>query len=348
VRDVQTGERSGDNVTPGTGFWGCGLWYHNDGDSISVKAIDSAKDTVAETFYDGPTNATKSVPTLFAYGHGLNIRNTITASEDSTYGKCNIVSFLDTVYGKFLSNYPGGPTERFRVYFDGTRLPDFQHGRDFRIEVRLRDSAAVSTGTIEGKFIDADTAPHVTLAFDPGFRDVAITRCAGLPDTIDAGGSYSRDVSVRNNSDLRDEDVTVVMTRRRNGVTLDSAATTLTLKPPHFQPDTAFVGFPDWQVAPADSGVNVLDYLITPSDSVPDNNLRSETVFVRDGVGLTGEGQSRTVKVQPTVMRAPVDLRQVKGELRDVLGRRVIGVRLEAGIYYLVAPERTRKLLVVN
>jgi hypothetical protein len=186
------------------------------------------------------------------------------------------------------------------------------------------------------------------LALSPGFRDVVITRCVSPPDTVDAGGLLQRNASVRNYSDLREEEVSVVVTRRRNGVTLDSAATTLTLKPPHFQPDTAFVGFPDWQVAPADSGVNVLDYMITPLDSVPGNNLRSETVFVRDGAGLTGEGQNRAVMVLPTVLRASVDLRQVKGELRDVLGRRVTGTRLEAGTYYSVAPDRTRKLLVVK
>ena len=224
----------------------------------------------------------------------------------------------------------------------------FGPAEDFRIELRLRDSSAVSTGTIEGLFIDADTAPNVALTLDPGFRDVAITRHAGLPDTIDASGSYHRNESVRNYSDLRDEEVTVVMTRRRNGVSLDSAAIPVTLRPPHFPPDTALVEFADWQVAPADSGVNVLDYLITPSDSVPDNNLRSETVFVRDGAGLAGEGQNRAVKVLPTVLRAPVDLRRVKGELRDVLGRRVTSAWLEEGIYYLVAPDRTRKLLVVK
>jgi hypothetical protein len=311
--------------------------------------VDSAKDTVAETFYKG-IGGTYCRPTLYAYGHGLNIRNATTASEDSIYGKCSILGFPDTTYGgKFLSNYPGGPTERFRVYFDGTKLPDFQYGRDFRIEVRLRDSAAVSTGTIEGQFIDADTAPHVTLALSPGFRDVAITRHAGLPDTVEAGDSLPMNVSVSNYSDLRDEDVTVVMTRHRYGVLLDSSSVQVTLRPPHFGSDTALVSFPDWQVAPSDSGENIVSYEVVPSDSVPNNNLRSETTFVRGYVsGIVGENQSRTSRVLPTILRAPVDLRRFDGELRDVLGRCVASARLEAGVYYLVTPERPRKLVVVN
>ena len=306
--------------------------------------MDTAKDTVAETFWRGPQGVTRVVPSLFANGHGLDIRRVV-PDGDSVYGKCWIVDYSDTVFGRFES----GTNMKFRVAFDGARLSGFQHGRQFRIELRRGDSSCTSpAGTIEGKFIDADTLPDATLALSPGFRDVAITRHVGLPDTVDAGDSYPRNVSVRNYSDLRDEEVTVVMTRRQHGVLLDSAAATVTLKPPHFQPDTALVGFPVWQVAPADSGENVLSYLVSPSDSVPDNNLRSETVFVRDGAGLAGDGQNRAMRVLPTVLRAPVDLQRVEGDLYDVLGRPAKGAWLGAGIYYLIAPECTRKLLVVR
>jgi hypothetical protein len=83
-------------------------------------------------------------------------------------------------------------------------------------------------------------------------------------------------------------------------------------------------------------------------DGDPTNNSLHGVCYVGDGSGLAGEDQNRAIKVLPTVLRAPLDLRRVKGELHDVLGRRVTGVRLEAGLYYLVTPERTRKLLVVR
>jgi hypothetical protein len=349
VCNTGTGERQSGEVTQSNGVWTATLGVYADDDSVWIKAITQAKDTINETFYRGVAGGgLKGIPTLIANSHSLSIRHVIASIVDSGYGRCISVNHPeDTVYARFQTKLSNS-IPRFKTAFDVTEL-GYQLGDRARIELRLRDSSAVSAGIIEGKFIDADTAPNVTLALNPGNRDVAITRCAGLPDTVDAGDSYPVNVSLRNYSDLRDEDVTVVMTRRRNGVTLDSAATTVSLKPPHFQPDTALVVFPDWQVAPSDSGVNIVSYGVIPSDSVPDNNLRCETTFVRGYVsGIVGGSQNRTVKVLPTVLRAPLDLRRVEGQLHDVLGRRVTTLRLEAGVYYLVTPERTRKLLVVD
>lgn len=345
--DTKTGDRQRGKVDPVLHTYSVSLNDHNANDSVAIKVITQAKDTVAETFDIGPSNTVRSLPTLFADGYGLDIRHAITATGESLYGRCNIVGYPDTTYARLQSKTGVNPL--FVVGFDGTKLTGFGPGEDFRIDLRLRDSSAVSIGAIEGIFVDADTAPNVTLALAPGFRDVAITRHAGLPDTVEAGDTLPVNVSMRNYSDLRDEDVTVVMTRRRDGVALDSASATVTLRPPHFPPDTALVAFPDWQVAPSDSGENIISYEVVPSDSVPNNNLRSETTFVRGYVsGIVGESQSRTSRVLPTILRAPVDLRRFDGELRDVLGRCVASARLEAGVYYLVAPGRTRKLLVVD
>jgi len=78
---------------------------------------------------------------------------------------------------------------------------------------------------------------------------------------------------------------------------------------------------------------NIVIALIAKDSSVERGLASAEKVYVR---------------VLPTVLRAPVDLRQVEGDLYDILGRPAKRARLGAGIYYLVAPERTRKLLVVD
>ncbi len=80
----------------------------------------------------------------------------------------------------------------------------------------------------------------------------------------------------------------------------------------------------------------------------PANDVLRGVCFVDDSTGLAGEAEARVRKVLPTVLRAPLDLKRVKGELRDVMGRRVTGAKQGAGIYYLVLPERTRKLLLVR
>jgi hypothetical protein len=80
----------------------------------------------------------------------------------------------------------------------------------------------------------------------------------------------------------------------------------------------------------------------------PDNDTLRGVCYVDDSTGIAGVKGRRASKVLPTVLCAPLDLPRVEGELHDILGRRVAGPRLEAGIYYLVTPGRTRKLLLVR
>ncbi|MEO0022208.1 MAG: hypothetical protein ABIK48_08580 [candidate division WOR-3 bacterium] len=289
IVNKRSGERDRTLVDSIDYHWGGGLLYYNPGDSVAVY-VKSNGDTVAQTFYKGPAIVCW-LPNLYVNGHGLNVRNAFTENGDSIYGKCWIPTFLDTIYGKFQSNYPGGPTARFRVSFDGTKLSGFEFGRQFNIEVRLRDSSATSTGLIEGKFIDADTGQSpIYLTYNPGFRDVLVERIQAIPDTVNIGDSVPLNVVIRNRSDLRKETPQVIMTRKRNGQTLDSICLSRTLEPPHFTPDSAFVEFPSWIVRNQDSGLNVITYYIPLADSNPENNQITDSVFViGDTTGISDD-----------------------------------------------------------
>ncbi|MEO0004955.1 MAG: hypothetical protein ABIK49_03015, partial [candidate division WOR-3 bacterium] len=275
---------------------------------------------------------------------GLNVRNVIKSrpGRESAYAKCWIPGFPDTIYRKFLSDT--SPVPVFRLSFDGTKLSGFEFGRQFNIEARLRDSSATSTGLIEGKFIDADTGQSpIYLTYNPGFRDVLVERIQAIPDTVNIGDSVPLNVVIRNRSDLRKEMVDVIMTRKRNGQTLDSICLSRTLEPPHFTPDSAFVEFPSWIVRNQDSGLNVITYYIPLIDSNPDNNLMSETVFVIGETTGISENQSLLGNSRVASITSRKRLRETirSRELDDVgvydaTGRQTGIDNLNRGVYFLV------------
>ena len=84
--DTKTGEKQAGWVYPIDHGWSVALVNHNDSDSVAIKVITSAKDTVAETFYIGPSNTVNGLPSLFVNGYGFDIRNAITATGESLYG----------------------------------------------------------------------------------------------------------------------------------------------------------------------------------------------------------------------------------------------------------------------
>ena len=459
--DTRTNEKYREAVEQGTWLWTGGLNTYANGDSAWIKIITSSKDTIAETKYVGTTGG-HCVPNVIANAQSFNVRSVIAAAAESAYARCFIVGRPDSAYKRFITKTT--PSNIFKTTFDATDL-GYQLGDSAVIVMRLRDSSAVSAGRIERRYIDADTAQSpAILALHPGFRNVAVEAIAPVPDTVSPGSVHLLYARARNLSDLRKENVAVVMTRKRGSQTLDSAVVPgLSIEPPHFSPDTARADFPAWTAQRSDSGTNVLTFSVTLSDSVPGDNSRSETVYVRvrdaaaagfvnpedgdtvppfepetvrasianagnvpletlevryvvttdsagtdtvyaardtalnvqpgvlalsfsepwtpqtagkrylllrvatretggnptndsllgtcfvdDGTGLASEHQGRKPKTLPTVLSAPVDLRQVEGDLYDVLGRPAKRARLGAGIYYLVTPERTRKLLVVN
>jgi len=268
------------------GFWAETMWGYANNDSVSVKITDTSGTVAAQTFYKG-SNIINALPSLYVNGHGLNIRNALCAREESLYAKCWIPNYTtpptETIFGKFLSDSAGGPKIWYNIFFDGKRLSGFGNNRDFTIKMRCRDSSATSTGKIEHKWIDADTAPSVTLTYQPGFRDIAITRISGVPgiDSVNINDVYLRNASIKNNSDLIREQGQAILTRKKNNVKLDSLVQDFSLEPNHFSPDTAFISFADWNATVNDTGINIIEYKIVPSDSVPENNIKSNTVFVK-------------------------------------------------------------------
>jgi len=269
------GQKYGTGVNQ-NGFWIKTVGNYIANDSSSVKAITQAKDTVAEEFYRGPANDTKSLPTLFVDGHGGDIRRV--HANDSVFGKSWIVGYNDTTFGKFDSS----TTIRYIAAFDLTKLPNFQLGRQFGITLRLRDSAYTATGNIAGAFIDADTLPDATLGELPGFRNVKWKRIAVIPETVAVGQPCSRNGTIVNESDLREENGLSVFAKRvLRGQTLDSALVTgINLKPHPWSPDTARITFSNFVPTLADTGLNHLIYGINLNDSVPGDNAETLNVFV--------------------------------------------------------------------
>ena len=168
-------------------------------------------------------------------------------------------------------------------------------------------------------------------------RDIGIEALM-VPDTVDSGDFVTPQALLSNLGEVTVTD-TVVMHLVGAGY---GSRQEFELAPGN---DTA-VDFDSLQML--SPGLNVFVCSLPP-DYGPGNDVRYDTTFVRGYVsGIVSENQNQAVKVLPTILRAPLDLRRVRGELHDVLGRRITGSRLGAGIYYLVAPERTLKLLVIN
>ena len=168
-------------------------------------------------------------------------------------------------------------------------------------------------------------------------RDIGIEALM-VPDTVDSGDFVTPQALLLNLGEVTVTD-TVVMHLVGAGY---GSRQEFELAPSN---DTA-VDFDSLQML--SPGLNVFVCSLPP-DYGPGNDVRYDTTFVRGYVsGIVGENQNQTVRVLPAVLRAPLDLRRVEGDLYDVLGRPVSSPRLEAGIYYLVTPERKRKLVVVN
>ncbi|MEO0025287.1 MAG: hypothetical protein ABIK54_00800 [candidate division WOR-3 bacterium] len=341
IVNKRSGERNYDDVDSIDYHWGGGLLYYNPGDSVAVY-VKSNGDTVAQTFYKGPA-IVYWLPNLYVNGHGLNVRNVIKSrpGRESAYAKCWIPGFPDTIYRKFLSDT--SPVPVFRLSFDGTKLSGFEFGRQFNIEVRLRDSSATSTGLIEGKFIDADTGQSpIYLTYNPGFIDVLVKRTQEIPDTVNIGDSVPLNVVIRNRSDLRKEMVNVIMTRKRNGQTLDSICFSRTLEPPHFTPDSAFVEFPSWIVRNQDSGLNVITYYIPLADSNPENNQITDSVFViGDTTGISDDHPLLINNYRRNLEQSIISHERLIEIIRninvyDATGREIGTGDLKRGVYFFV------------
>ena len=168
-------------------------------------------------------------------------------------------------------------------------------------------------------------------------RDIGIEALT-VPDTVDSGDFVTPQALLSNLGEVEVSDTVVVRLDgagyvSRQGFDIVPGKDTL-------------VEFASLQMLVP--GLNVFVCSLPP-DYGPGNDVRYDTTFVRGYVlGIVAENQNQTVNVLPTVLRAPLDLRRVEGDLYDVLGRPAKKTRLGVGIYYIVMPERTGKLLVVN
>ena len=199
--------------------------------------------------------------------------------------------------------------------------PDYGTSNDFRSEttfVRVRDAAAAEFVNPE----DGDTI----LPFEPETVRVSVANAGNVPlETLEVRYLVTTDSAGTD----------TVYGARDTAYNVQPGVLALSFSEP-WTPLTSGKQYLLLRVATRETGGN------------PTNDSLRGTCFVDDGTGVAGEHQRRSPKTLPTILRAPVDLRQVEGDLYDVLGRPAKGTRLRAGIYYLVAPGRTRKLLVVN
>jgi len=277
LHDIQTGSRDAGEVLQEQNFlWVAGIGYftgvHNDNDSVLITITNILRDTVAQTYDKGLTNAVRSLPTLYVNGHGLNIRNAFCAKYESLYTSCNIVGTDSTIFGKFLSDSAGGPAQKFNIYFNGALLP-YNLNDNFKIKMRCRDSSATSIGKIERRWIDADTAPNVTLSYNPQQANISMTPRT-WPDTVDVGQILHRRDTLENRTDL--EKKTVNVRSDINGTNIENKS--YTLEPWHFPKSCTTAVFSSWTPQRADTGRAIVNYTIT---SPTPTTTKSETTFVR-------------------------------------------------------------------